>query len=118
MVLEENLQFSENLEYPDLTFSDVCNLMPDFSKEDIAYSTIMADEAKLISAHIINADNEFCECVYFSMTYTGHQFLENIRNNKIWESTKKITGKIGSISLDIISSIDSNLLQSLITQQF
>lgn len=118
MVLEENLQFSENMEYPDLTFSEICNLMPDFSKQDIAYSTIMADEAGLISAKIIDSDDEFYECVYFSLTYTGHQFLENVKNSKVWEATKKITGKIGSISLDIISSIASNLLQSLITQQF
>lgn len=117
IVLEDNLEFSENLEYPELTFSNVTELMPEYSKADIAYSTIMADEAELISAHIIEADDAFCECVYFSLTYIGHQFLENIRNNSVWEKTKKITSKIGSTSLDIISSVASNLIQNLIKQQ-
>lgn len=117
IVLESNLQFSEDLEYPDLSFKDVCDLMPEFTREDIAYSTIMAEESNLIKAHIISAENSFYECVYFGLTYKGHQFLENVKNNAVWEKTKSITKRVGSMSLDVISSIASELLKGLITSQ-
>lgn len=97
--------------------SSITKLMSDYSNADIAYSTIMAQEAELIKAHIIDAGNCFNECIYFSLTYKGHKFLENVKNNKIWTQTKNIVGKVGSISLDIISTIASKVLQDLITKQ-
>lgn len=121
IVLEENLQFSDGLlglQYPKLTFSEIIPLMPDYSAVDIAYSTIMAKEAELIYVNIVDAADCFRGCIYASLTYKGHKFLENIKSNNVWNQTKKIAGKIGNISLDIISSIASKLVQDLITQQF
>jgi len=118
IVLEDNLHFSEDLEYPALNLNKVSSLMPDYTLEDIAYSTIMANEANLIEAHIINADNRFYNCIYSSLTYEGHQFLENVKSNTVWEKTKKITKQIGSTSIGIISSVASDVLKQLISQQF
>ena len=94
IVLEENLQFSDNLEYPDLTFTEITKLMSDYSNADIAYSTIMAQEAELIKAHIIDAGNfVFNECIYFSLTYKGHKFLENVKTIKFGRKLKILLEK-------------------------
>lgn len=114
LVLEKELVMTEDLEYPDLRFCQVTSLMPDYSKADIAYTTIMAEEAGLINAHIVSADDAFCDCFYFSLTYDGHQFLDNIRDNGVWDKTKTVLGKIGGASLNVISSVAIKIVTSLL----
>ena len=48
----------------------------------------------------------------------GHQFLANIRQDNIWNGTKKIAAKIGSKSLDTMVQIASNVVTELIKAQF
>lgn len=117
LVLEENIVMQDDLLYPDLRFEEVIPLMPDYSKADIAYTTSIAIEAELIDARILNADDRFYGCVYFGLTYEGHQFIDNIRNNNVWNKTKGILSKIGGASLDMISSTALKLLKSLIEAQ-
>ena len=84
LILEENLIFEDDLEYPCLTFENVVDAMPDtYTRSDIAYTTIMADEAGLIDAKVMSANDSFYGCTYWSLTYYGHQFLENIRDKKV-----------------------------------
>lgn len=46
------------------------------------------------------------------MTYTGHQFLDTIRNNKVWEATKAKISQIGSVSIPIIQDVASSIIKS------
>lgn len=48
----------------------------------------------------------------------GHQFLANIRQDTIWNSTKSIAAKVGSRSLDALTQIASNVITELIKAQF
>lgn len=46
-----------------------------------------------------------------SLTFNGHAYLDNIRDNDIWNSTKKkITSTVGSASLEIFSKVASDLI--------
>lgn len=117
IVLENNLIFSENLEYPSLGLKEVCELLPNFSKQDIVYSTMMLNQSDYINARIIGADNCVLECIYTSITFAGHQFLENIKSDNVWNKTKEVSKSIGSSSLEVITSIATNILTSLISNK-
>ncbi|WP_207734719.1 DUF2513 domain-containing protein [Romboutsia sp. 1001713B170207_170306_H8] len=39
------------------------------------------------------------------LTPLGRNFVDNIRDNKVWSSTKKIVTKLSSVSLPILSSV-------------
>ncbi|MCJ0597768.1 DUF2513 domain-containing protein [Enterococcus cecorum] len=83
-----------------------------YSKDEIIYAIerIGNDDAQLINGYVMYASNEpYIVCVK-SLTFDGHQYLNNIRDPKVWSETKKATSKIASVSLDIMSSVASNVI--------
>lgn len=52
------------------------------------------------------------------LTPKGHDFLENIRDNKVWSGVKGVAAKVGSKSLDAVFQISSNVITQLIRAQF
>lgn len=48
----------------------------------------------------------------------GHSFLANIRNENNWNKTKEIAKNIGSFSIDTLKDVASNVISTLITNNF
>lgn len=89
LTLEENLVMDDSLSYPSLNLKQVCEKMPDFSRADIAYASTKLWEAKYIEAKPIGADSKIITIVYSCITYEGHQYLDSIRDSKLWSTVKK-----------------------------
>ena len=53
-----------------------------------------------------------------SITYEGHQFLDNIRDDKVFAKTKAILSKFKSVSIEVISETASKVITNMINQQF
>lgn len=75
--------------------------------------------AKLVEAKYINAEYKrtiggqpYINNV-FDLTFAGHEFLETIRENKVWNKTKNILGKVGSGSFALVSQVASTILTDL-----
>lgn len=120
MILSEIEKFQsidENLAYQHMTLDDMIRSIPNFSKNDIVYVTLKAKEAGLINAIIINADDRIYICNYTSLTFEGHQFLDNIRKNDIWEKTKSIAKEIGCTSVKSLISISEKVVSTIIQSQ-
>lgn len=83
----------------------------------IAYTTLKAEQGGLINAQIMNADNSIYMCIYSSLTYDGHQFLDNVRSNSIWSRTKSIAKKLGCTSLNSLMSIAGKIALDVIQSQ-
>ena len=101
----------------DLSMQKLKESLPKFSSDDIEYSILKLDEAGFITAHIVNYDNG---CIIMSVndiSYNGHQFLETIRDTKVWSQTKSICGKIGSFAIDVIAKVSAEVISNLIKQQ-
>lgn len=88
--------------------------LPDFESDDIDYAILKLNEAGFINATIPHYDNGYCILSIESLTYNGHQFLETIRDNKVWRKTKNICGKIGSFAIDVITKVASGVISDLI----
>ena len=62
----------------------------------------------MIDAFVINLDlqRQLPLIQYITeLTFSGHNFLENIKNDNNWNKIKQKLNKIGSYSLDIIKEV-------------
>lgn len=82
-------------------------------KEDLQYTIIKLVEGNLITANLRYASNNL-QIYSVNLTYQGHEYLNNIRDNKIWKNTKKISSKLSSVSLEILKSIAINEINKVI----
>jgi len=84
-----------------------------YSKDEVMYHVSQMSMADLIVADLRVEDS----ITVFDLTPRGHEFMENIRNDKMWNNTKKIASKIGSRSLTSLENIASQIVVQLIKQQ-
>lgn len=98
---------------PEQLFEELSNYNP----EVISYSLLKLYEADYIEANIPEIDGVFPEVSQiFDITFQGHEFLDNIRSNKIWTKTKSILSELGSGSIKFASQIAVGILTELIKQ--
>lgn len=83
-----------------------------FDWNDIAYTIDKLNEANFITGKVIWANNHPSLIMPGNLTLEGHKFLDNIRDNKVWQNTKDIISKFENVSLSIISSVAANLISS------
>lgn len=83
-----------------------------FDWDDIAYTIDKLNEANFITGKVAWANNQPSWILPGNLTFEGHKFLDNIRDNRIWRSTKDKISKVESVSLNIISSVAASLISS------
>ena len=80
--------------------------------EDIFYTLIKLKEAGFIDSYEIKVWSGIISIRVKSLTWSGHQFLDNIRSPKVVEHTKSAIKKVGSASLQIMNQIASAFILS------
>ena len=113
MDIEENTTINTSWKYDSLNSP---KRLLDYDRFEIAYHARYCYEANLIKGFSIGGNSETIYAM--NLTPKGHEFLSNIRENKIWNGVKVIAGKIGSSSLDALIQISSNAVTELIKAQF
>ena len=113
MDIEENTTINTSWKYDSLNSP---KRLLDYDRFEIAYHARYCYEANLIKGFSIGGNSETIYAM--DLTPKGHEFLSNIRENKIWNGVKVIAGKIGSSSLDALIQISSNVVTELIKAQF
>lgn len=86
-----------------------------FSNDDISYTLIQLLDGKYINAKYDKYNVGFSLIVY-DITWKGHELLDSIRDDKVWENTKKATQQLKSVSIGILSNVASAVLTSMIKQ--
>lgn len=99
--------------------SEGCVRLSDFSENEaasIAYNMELLIEAKIVNGQMseeitLEPQDFFAE----RLTWEGHEFLDSIRNDSIWEKTKREFSKNGlSMTFDLIKAVASGLASSLV----
>ena len=111
LTLEENIILNENLETKDVNLSQLVNLLPAYSKADLAYTVIKLNEANYINASLQYGGNKMLFCNISSITYTGHEFIDSIRDDNVWNDIKKGLLKVESFTLPILKDLGTSLLK-------
>lgn len=104
---EDFLLFGEDLSWQPLSLDDFCNGLPQYSREDIAYTILILEEATLI----VGSTDKYCGGIYdvtiYRLTYNGHEFVDAIRPESVWKKVQTVLNTIGSSSIPIIQSLAS-----------
>lgn len=93
-----------------LSMGNLLSLLPNYSKDEIAYTCLKLNEGNLLNILKINSDNVTSVANISDITYEGHQFLENIRNQSTWEIVKQKLSFLGSSSVQAIMSVASQVI--------
>lgn len=111
LTLEKNIIINEDLETEEVELSQLRELLPDYSEPDLAYTVIKLKEADYITASIKNYDCRIAYCIIHSITYEGHEFLNSIRNENVWNDILKGVKSVGAFTLPIIRDLGTSLLK-------
>lgn len=90
-------------------------LLKKIDNDELIYHINYCAESGLLS---LDSSYGLYQIVVKGLTPKGHDFLENIRDNKIWADIKNIASNIGSKSLDSVIQISSNVITQLIKAHF
>lgn len=104
-------------EHNEISIKEVCQAInpktdpptePKYQPEEIAYSIEKLKEAGFISV-IDDKDNFLTLLRIVSITYEGHEFLENIRAPKTWDLLKERVSRVGSCALSFIGALSHTI---------
>lgn len=111
----------ESMEYGTAyTLKKLCNDLPQYSTDELNYHCLKLIESDFIQADSVPIPKSYLSQItrIYDLTFSGHQFLANIRSDNIWNGVKSIGCKIGSLSLEALTQIASNVITELIKFQF
>lgn len=110
LFIEENIGLNESLSINNVKIKK-------YSLEDLIYTSKKLHEAGYINAEIEEYLDDDHSVYIYSLTWSGHKFLDNIRDNNVWKTTKVIISKFSSVSLGIIENVSAQVITNLINQQ-
>ena len=111
LYLEENLTYDNPININNLTLKDYSNL-------DLVYTADKLNEADFISCiRSKYVDKAGPVLIAKSITYNGHQFLDTVRDEKVYTETKSVLSSFKSVSIEIFTETASKVLTSLISKQ-
>ena len=88
--------------------------IPERTEDEIVYTLLKLDEAGFIKCSKQFYDNQTFVLVN-SLTWDGHQFLDNIRDETVWNKTKQLASNFSSASISILSKIAVEVLSKMIS---
>ena len=107
LYFEDNLSYDTSIKLPSVHLKD-------YSSEELTYTTDKLYEAGYIDAHSVGADYMTPLFIVYSITYEGHQFLNTIRDDTIWNNTKTKVSKLSSVSIPILQEVASSIIKSML----
>ena len=110
----------EKLPYQEsTTINELLIALPKYSEDDISYTCLKLEEANYINLTCIRSINS-CGPLIRSIddiTYYGHEFLNNIHSDTIWNDVKSVGSKIGATSISAFTQIATGVVTTLIQKQ-
>lgn len=116
LYLEENLTMNSDLEINEISVFDFPRKIK-FSIEEVANTLLVLDDAGFIVCCYDDGDDAITALDVYRITYTGYQFLENVRSDTVWKKVKKVSNNVGSFSLNVISQIATSVLTQMVNSQ-
>ena len=89
--------------------------IPEFTMEQVAYHCKILHDAGLISAYDARfSDNHIDFFAVGSLTWEGHEFLDKIRQDTIWNRTKEVITKQGlPMAIDVVKQVTQSIVTSM-----
>lgn len=107
----------------DCSFGEYLNLeklserLPEYSQEDLWYTCIKLDEGGFLditTIPILRSPLPGIKSIN-NLTFYGHEFLNNIREESNWNKVKSVGKKVGSSSLNTLGDIAKTVIATSIS---
>lgn len=95
----ESLPLSEPINSHDLAIR-----LKDYNYDDVIYSIKKLNDEKFIEALNTSTLTD-CSFIIKELSWDGHQLLDTIRPQKVWDSTKEKIKSLGSTSLKVMLDV-------------
>lgn len=106
----ENLRLGEIIDTKSLA-----KKLPDFADDDVTYACIQLKDAGYIDAIMKRYNHYQVAGVVKGITYSGHQFLNTVRDNSQWTEVKNAAQKAGASTVKAIASIGKELATAAVS---
>lgn len=100
-------------EYPFISAEDLISRLKEYDEDTINYHITKAHQGGLID--VINYRNKVPLDVSF-LSWKGHEYIDAIRDDKVWEKLKNSTKDIASVSLPILVKLSEDVIKSLLVE--
>lgn len=105
------LYLEDTVDYKPLRSSDIA--IGGYSDAQIGYHLGILAEGGLIDVIDTNTkDSKVFSCFVKGITWQGHEFLDSVRDDGVWNQTREKLKPFGSASLDVVKSIATTFLCS------
>ena len=104
----------------DMRINKLCEALPSYSEDEISYACLKLKEGGYLEAVITHSISVPAPIVVAirELTFSGHQFLDNIRDSQNWDKTKEIGKKAGSVGLNMLAKIAEGVVSAYLKTQF
>lgn len=76
-----------------------------FDFDTVMYTLLKLKEAKFLDCDIVWSENKPKIYKIGDISWTGHEFLDNIRDNKTWLEVKNVASKTSSMSITLMGKL-------------
>ena len=91
LLVEEYTGFNDDMEQQTLPLEKIIELLPNYSRGEIANSFMQLYKGDYIIAMVVNADNDpLYVAIIHDLTERGSKFLDSIREQSRWEKLKTL----------------------------
>lgn len=115
LTVEKSKTIDEELNLNPLTVETIFEQLPKYEDNEILYTIQKLKEAGYINAALQFAAGHFIDGAVSSITYSGHEYLDNIREPEVWRKVKAMLKNAGAITLPLISQAAQMLIGSQLT---
>lgn len=85
-----------------------------YTKEQILYHKNLLVEAHLVHGRALHGDDQLLAVMIDRLSWEGHEFLDAVRDENVWQQTKGRVEKINSTPLVIIKEVAINIVRTTI----
>ena len=113
---EELLKMDEEGYMNSLSHEELEQVLPNYKTEDIIYTEVKLKEAGFLDVKVTRASGNILVDVRINdITFTGHEFLNDIRDDNNWKKVKEIAKSVGAFSINMIAQIAVGVIQTNIS---
>lgn len=86
-----------------------------YTEDQVAHHVYLMGQAGLAEvADTSSMDGTSPTALMISLTWSGHEFLDAIRDPEVWKQTKDIAGRAGGFTLDLLADLAKGLVKTQI----
>lgn len=113
MELCRKILFAIEEQYVDTSIEDL--EIPGYTANQVAYHCQILENAGLVSYYHSESDEEGLEFFEVgSLTWEGHDFLDKIREDTVWNRTKNIITEKGlPMILDVVKQVSTDIISAM-----